>query len=267
MKYYIARHTSSLWKRNFNFSSSSHLLSLLLLFCWILQCMIAARVSLHSWLTLSMASRIWPVSFGNKAMRSLLTLDTRALVFLATWERWYQNDFINSLLYFILANWAPALPGKNLVSLRDSSGHFCKARFFSSDLFRFWSLGYPGVWGSGWRGHKCVKNLPRIGGEVCAKFGGDWSGSLHVKRGHRYKQSLLYRERDNIMVIFSSKYFYGQIKWPFDYQNHFLSATLMVLSFHIHYRYYPHSFPSQTINIDLNLTARTSVLSKSLFLV
>jgi len=24
---------------------------------------------------------------------------------------------------------------------------------------------------SGWQGHICVKNLPRVGGEVCAKFG------------------------------------------------------------------------------------------------
>jgi len=28
--------------------------------------------------------------------------------------------------------------------------------------------------------------------EVCAKFGGDWSGGSGVKRGHRYKQLLLY---------------------------------------------------------------------------
>jgi len=56
----------------------------------------------------------------------------------------------------------------------------------------FWSLGYHGVQGSGWRGHACVKSLPRVGAEVCPKFGGDWSGRLSVKRGHRYKQSLLY---------------------------------------------------------------------------
>jgi len=51
-------------------------------------------------------------------------------------------------------------------------------------------LGF-GVWGTlgsrgqGWRGHACVKSLPRVGGEVCAKFGGDWSGGSGVKRVHR----------------------------------------------------------------------------------
>jgi len=49
--------------------------------------------------------------------------------------------------------------------------------FLSRDPFGFWSLGYPGVQGRVC-GHACVKNLPRIGGEVCAKFGGDWSGGL-----------------------------------------------------------------------------------------
>jgi len=58
--------------------------------------------------------------------------------------------------------------------------------FLSSDLFGFWSLECPGVQGLGWWGHACVKNLPR------AKFGGDWSTGSGVKRGHRYKQSLLY---------------------------------------------------------------------------
>jgi len=57
--------------------------------------------------------------------------------------------------------------------------------FLSRDPFGFWSLEYPGIQGSGLRGHACVKNLPRVGGEVCAKFGGDWSGSSGVKRGHR----------------------------------------------------------------------------------
>jgi len=32
--------------------------------------------------------------------------------------------------------------------------------FLSRDLLGFWSLGYPGAWGLGWRGHACVKNLP-----------------------------------------------------------------------------------------------------------
>jgi len=48
--------------------------------------------------------------------------------------------------------------------------------FLSRDPFGFWS-----PWG-----HACVKNLPRVGGEVCVKFGGDWSGGLHMKGGHRY---------------------------------------------------------------------------------
>jgi len=34
-------------------------------------------------------------------------------------------------------------------------------------------LGYPGIQGLGWRGHACVKNLPQVGGEVYAQFGGD----------------------------------------------------------------------------------------------
>jgi len=40
---------------------------------------------------------------------------------------------------------------------------FCEAKFFSGDLFRFWSLGYPGVSWPGWRGYTCDKNLPRVG--------------------------------------------------------------------------------------------------------
>jgi len=38
-------------------------------------------------------------------------------------------------------------------------------------------LGF-GVWGTqlGWQDHACVENLSQVGGEVCAKFGGDWSG-------------------------------------------------------------------------------------------
>jgi len=58
--------------------------------------------------------------------------------------------------------------------------------FLSRDPFGFLSLGYPGVQGSSWQGHACVKKLPWVGGEVCAKFGGDWSGSLGMKRGHIY---------------------------------------------------------------------------------
>jgi len=69
---------------------------------------------------------------------------------------------------------------------------FGKQSFFSSDLFRFWSLGYFIVRGLSWRGHTCVKNLPRAGVEVCTKFGGDWCGGWRVKEGHRYKQSVLH---------------------------------------------------------------------------
>jgi len=43
---------------------------------------------------------------------------------------------------------------------------FVKQSFFSSDLFRFSSLGYPGVRGLGWHGHTCVLNLPRVGVKV-----------------------------------------------------------------------------------------------------
>jgi len=53
-------------------------------------------------------------------------------------------------------------------------------------------FGVWGSWGLGLRGHACVKNLPQVVGEVCAKFGGDWSGGSGVKRGHMYKHSLLY---------------------------------------------------------------------------
>jgi len=52
----------------------------------------------------------------------------------------------------------------------------------------FWSLEYPGVGvrGSGWWGHACATNHPWVGVEICAKFGGDWSGGSGVKEGHRY---------------------------------------------------------------------------------
>jgi len=43
-----------------------------------------------------------------------------------------------------------------------------------------------GVRGLGWRGQTCVKNLPQVVGEVCAKFGRNWSVGSHVKEGHRY---------------------------------------------------------------------------------
>jgi len=57
--------------------------------------------------------------------------------------------------------------------------------------FEVW--GTQVVQGLGWQGHACVKNFSRVGGEVCAKFGGDWSGGSGVKRVHRYKESLLYK--------------------------------------------------------------------------
>jgi len=50
-------------------------------------------------------------------------------------------------------------------------------------------FGVPGVWDSGWWGNTCVKNLSQVAVEVCAKFGGDWSGGSCTKEGHRYKQS------------------------------------------------------------------------------
>jgi len=63
------------------------------------------------------------------------------------------------------------------------NGFFVCQSFFSSDLLRFWSLRYPGVRGFSWRGHTCVGNLPCVGGEVCAIFGGGWSGGSHMKEG------------------------------------------------------------------------------------
>jgi len=94
-------------------------------------------------------------------------------------------------IYIILANRASVLPGKNLMSLRHPSGHFTSHKVFSP-VTRVWSLWYLGVQGLSWWGHACVKNLPRVGGEVCAKFGGDWSSGSGVKRVNWYKQSLLY---------------------------------------------------------------------------
>jgi len=82
------------------------------------------------------------------------------------------------------------------VSLRHPSGQ----SFLSLDPFGVW--GTPGL---SLQGHACVKNLPRVGGEVCAKFSGDWSGGSGVKRGHRYKQSLLYIE---IMYMVNQGYFF-----------------------------------------------------------
>jgi len=76
-------------------------------------------------------------------------------------------------IYGILANWGPALRPEefNEMKLIIWTFYFTQS-FFSRDLFRYWSLRYPGVRGLGWQGHTCVKNLPRVGVEVCAKFGG-----------------------------------------------------------------------------------------------
>jgi len=65
---------------------------------------------------------------------------------------------------------------------------FVKQSFFSRDLFRFWSLGYLGVWRLIWRDQTCVKNLPWVDVEVCTKF------ASRVKEERRYKQSVLYIE-------------------------------------------------------------------------
>jgi len=46
-------------------------------------------------------------------------------------------------------------------------------------------LGYPRVRGWGWWGHTCVKNLSRVGVEVCTKFGGDWYCGTRRKEGYR----------------------------------------------------------------------------------
>jgi len=73
-----------------------------------------------------------------------------------------------------------------------SNAFFVKQSFFSTDLFRLWSLEYPGVRGLGWSSHTNVKNLPRVGAEVCAKFGGDWSVSVLFVPFLIYTFTLLY---------------------------------------------------------------------------
>jgi len=80
---------------------------------------------------------------------------------------------------------------------------FVKQYFFCSDLLMFCSLGYPGVRGSGWWGHACVKNLSWVGVEVCAKFGRDWFGGSSVKEGHIY--SLFYIHSLNFKWIKNDK--------------------------------------------------------------
>jgi len=93
------------------------------------------------------------------------------------------------IFYCLLANRGPALPGTKFLTKQYKGTNpniYIAQSFFSCDLLRNWSLGYPGVRGSDWQGHACVKNLPRVGGEVSTKFGGDWSDGLLVKEELRY---------------------------------------------------------------------------------
>jgi len=80
-------------------------------------------------------------------------------------------------IYYILANRGLALHGTNFFCWQKSICIFYMTQsFFSLDLLRFWSLRYPRVRRLGLAGHTCVKNRPWVGVEVCAKFGGYWSG-------------------------------------------------------------------------------------------
>jgi len=38
-----------------------------------------------------------------------------------------------------------------------------------------------------------LKNLSLVGGEGCAKFGGDWSGGLGMKSRYRFKNAKSYQ--------------------------------------------------------------------------
>jgi len=106
--------------------------------------------------------------------------------------------------YKRLANRAPALPEKNLMRSSPPSGHFTSHKVFSPvNRLGFGVWGTPLVQGLGWWGHACVKNLPWVGGEVWAKFGGGWSNSSGVKRGHIGTNSLFYIYRRYQLVIFS----------------------------------------------------------------
>jgi len=102
---------------------------------------------------------------------------------------WFYCSCVKVNSYNILAN-------RSWEKFDELTSHICTfyvtQSFLSRDPFGFWSLGYPGIQGLGWQGYACVKNLPWVGGEVCAKFGGDWSNGSGVKRVHRYKQSLLH---------------------------------------------------------------------------
>jgi len=59
----------------------------------------------------------------------------------------HYKRLISLTIYVLIANQAPALPGKNLMRLRHPSGHFTLHKVFSRDPFGFWSLGYPRVQG------------------------------------------------------------------------------------------------------------------------
>jgi len=68
---------------------------------------------------------------------------------------------ITTKFYGILANRAPALPGKLIKHFKGTHLDILRHTKFSLPRpFGFWSLGYPGVQGLGWRGHTCVKKLP-----------------------------------------------------------------------------------------------------------
>jgi len=70
----------------------------------------------------------------------------------------------NSLFYIYTIQTGPS------AALEKFNSFFCKSKFFSSDVFRLWSWGTPGL---GLQGHMCAKNLPQVGVEVCTKFGVD----------------------------------------------------------------------------------------------
>jgi len=73
-------------------------------------------------------------------------------------------------LYNKLANWGPALPGKNLM-------HFLWSKVF----FPVICLGF-GVWGTLGSGSR-VYGVIFVGVEVCTKFGGEWSSGSQRNTG------------------------------------------------------------------------------------
>jgi len=77
------------------------------------------------------------------------------------WHMKEGNSYKQSLLYRYTSQPGPGAAREKFNELKFTLWTlFVQPNFFSSDLFRFWSLGYPGVWGSGWWGHAYVKNLP-----------------------------------------------------------------------------------------------------------